>query len=472
MPRKPKVEKKSIIVEVNGTPITVILHPPAGPRTSWYAYSAGWVSSRSTGQADFDEAVKIVKGMLEQGGRRPELNSAILSDEELEEIQRTHFRRKTDPDAQRRAQKSLEECLDALNAFKAISGLSSVAAATPDDCAAFQRTALTLPKNWRQQYPKSKKITKTISPNSALKWSRCLASTFERANRAAGKKCVRGVVDERKLLTMNPWTQFTWIEGSKPAIRQFDGQELLGLLTFMEEVWKDVPVASAALKVFLWSGCRKSEVAGLTWDSLRVIGDEYHFEVVGKWGVERWFRIPGLVYRELAGLRSSSSPMVFASYSEQIQRRHAENIGCIKKIREDFTAQNFGRWIYERVKEWAEKHGKERAFLHVFRKTALQHARRGEDINRQVAEDARLGEAVMMTAYVKETDDELRARSNRTYHRILASLPAEVVRRYGHAERPPLPLEEQLAAATVARNWSLVAALSAKLAKLSTSDAG
>jgi hypothetical protein len=43
---------------------------------------------------------------------------------------------------------------------------------------------------------------------------------------------------------------------------------------------------------------------------------------------------------------------------------------------------------------------------------------------------------------------------------------------YGHAERPPVPLEEQLAAATAARNWSLVAALSAKLAKLSTSDAG
>jgi hypothetical protein len=40
--------------------------------------------------------------------------------------------------------------------------------------------------------------------------------------------------------------------------------------------------------------------------------------------------------------------------------------------------------------------GKGGEHLHVFRKTSLQYARRGEDVNRQVAADARLGEGVMM----------------------------------------------------------------------------
>jgi integrase len=465
MPRKPKVEKRTITVLVNGSPVAVVLHPPADRRKSWYAYTAGWISSKSTGQGDFNEAVKVVEDMLSNGGRRAELKNRLLSDDELEQIQRAHFGRKTDADAQRRARKSLEECLDALSAFRAISGVSPVSAATPDDCAAFQRKALTLVRNWRSKHPRSKETTATVSSNTVLKWSRCLASAFERANRLAGKKCVRGVVDEGKLLTSNPWTQFTWIEGSKRPIRQFDSDELLGLLAFLEETWNDVPVAAAVIKVFLWSGCRKLEVTGLTWDMLRIVGNEYHFEVVGKWGVERWFRIPPPVYCDLLALRTPPSQFVFAAYTGQIQKRHADNIGCTKKIREDFTASNFGRWVYERVKEWADKCGKGRAFLHVFRKTALQHARRGEDINRQVAEDARVGEAVMMTSYVKETDQELRARSNRTFARILASLPAEVARRYGHAEPTPTPLEQLLQVAITAKDWDRVAALSARMAK-------
>jgi hypothetical protein len=41
MPRKPKVEKHTITVVINGAPIDVVLHPPTGSRMSWYAYWAG-----------------------------------------------------------------------------------------------------------------------------------------------------------------------------------------------------------------------------------------------------------------------------------------------------------------------------------------------------------------------------------------------------------------------------------------------
>src|SRR5262245_31954522 len=176
MPRKPRLEKKTITVVVNGTPVAVILHPPAGRRTSWFAYWSGLVASRSTGQADFNEAVKVVEDMLKNGGSRAELKHALLTDEELEQLQRVHFARKTDPAAKARSAKSLAECLDALSAFQAISGLSPVSRATPDDCAAFQRTALSVAKNWRSKHPRSKETAETISPNTVLKWSRCLAS--------------------------------------------------------------------------------------------------------------------------------------------------------------------------------------------------------------------------------------------------------------------------------------------------------
>jgi integrase len=441
----------------------VILHPPEGSRRSWYAYWTGLTASRSTGQFDFSEAVKSVQDMLQNGGRRAQLKDVFLPDDELEKIQQVHFGRKTSPDARNRAEKSLAEVLDAINAFKTITGLSPISAATPDDCAKFQRKAITLPKNWRSKHSKTKETSATISANTVVKWSRCLASAFERANRTAGKKCVRGVVDENKLLNSNPWTKFTWIEGSQTIIRHFSAEELLGLLTHLEDNWQSVAVAAAAIKVFLWSGCRKLEVAGLKWDMLRIVGNEYHFEVVGKWGVERWFRIPESVYRELNALRTPASPFVFARYTEQIQTQHAENVGCIRKIRADFTAKNFGRWVYERVKEWAEKNGKDKVFLHIFRKTALQHARRGEDINRRVAEDARVGESVMMTAYVKETDDELRARSNRTFARIAASLTSEVARRYGYNEQNRTDFEQQMLKAVAGKDWERVETLSVLL---------
>src|SRR5262249_36936244 len=157
MPRKPKAEKKTVTVVVNGTPVTVTLHPPSGARTSWYAYWPGLVASRSTGQADFNEAVKVVEDMLRNGSRRAELRHALLSDEEFEQLQRAHFGRKTDPAPRRRAEKSLEEVLDAINALKEITGPSPVSAPTPDDSAAFQRNALTLPKNRQAKHPTSNK---------------------------------------------------------------------------------------------------------------------------------------------------------------------------------------------------------------------------------------------------------------------------------------------------------------------------
>lgn len=464
MPRKPKPPVRQVLlVPVNGKQVTVYLHPPSGSRMTWYAYWQGLGNPKSTGQTTIEEATAAAQAMLTNGGKMAAAADAILSDEEFEAIQRRHFDKKTDPAARVRAEKTLEDCLNAIAAFKAITGLNPIASATPDDCERFQIEALQRPKNWRQKYPKSKDKVGRLSPNTVLKWSRSLQAAFERANRNANRrKCVRGVVDASKLLASNPWSQFSWVDGVQPPIRQFDSEELLSLLDYLETDWKEVPLGALAAKVFLWSSARKLEVASLQWSQVRTIGQEFHFQIVGKWGVERWFRLPDGVYREML-LHRAESPYVFASYNDQIRSCHADRPGTVRKITREYDAKNFGRWFYERIKEWSKDSTKGTAFVHVFRKTTLQHARRGEDINRQVAADARVGETVLMTNYVKETDEEMRQKSNRTYQRILASLSPEVARRYGYIEANITDLARRLQAATEAQDWPLVAALAARL---------
>lgn len=466
MPRKPKLEKHTVLVTVDSVPVTVVLHPPTGTRTSWYAYWAGLMSSRSTGQQRLEDAVIAVENMVKNGGERATLQDTVLSDDEFEALQRAHFGRKTDPVEKARAEKTLKTCLEAIAAFRQITGRQPITRATADDCAAFQRTALTLPKNWRHQYPRSKKVVENLSANTILKWSRALQAAFERASTSAGRKCIRGVVDEKKLLAQNPWNQFTWIEGKKRPIRQFDGTELLSFLDYLTTQWPNVTVATLLAKLCLWSSSRRAESVGLQWSSLRIVGNEYHFEIVGKWGVEKWFRIPDRLYQELLQIKTNS-PYVFAAYTEQLRRfyERSKRPTLAHLVGAEFSPECLGDWFHERIVGWSKALPKGRASMHVFRKTSLQYARTGLDVNRQVAKDARVSECVMMTNYVKETDEEMRQASNRTFHRILASLTPDVARCYGHVEVGPSSLEQQLQAAIVAKNWPLVAELSARLAQ-------
>jgi hypothetical protein len=104
------------------------------------------------------------------------------------------------------------------------------------------------------------------------------------------------------------------------------------------------------------------------------------------------------------------------------------------------------------------------ASTHVFRKTSLQYAHRGEETSRRVAKDAGLNQSVLMTHYVEEMDPELRDASNRTFERILASLPTEVARRYGYVDQPHSDLEKRLHVALENRNWPQVSELASQLA--------
>ena len=183
--------------------------------------------------------------------------------------------------------------------------------------------------------------------------------------------------------------------------------------------------------------------------------------------MDKWFRVPEALYRELVGSSKIHSPYVFAAFSDQLRAHHtaSKNPWAASSVHKDFEPENLGEWFYRRIHQWSKSLSRGAAYIHVFRKTTLQYALRGEGMISQVAADARLGAGVMMTSYVKETDEEMRHRSNRTFARILASLSPEVARRYGHVMAPVDPLAVKLQEAIAAQNWDLAATLSAELAK-------
>jgi len=207
-------------------------------------------------------------------------------------------------------------------------------------------------------------------------------------------------------------------------------------------------------------------MASLKWDDLRVVGSESHFEIVGKWGVEKWARLPEGLMHELQALRVRS-PFVFAAYNEQLRDfyQRTKQTQFARLVGDEFSPEAFASWFHERMVDWSRKTGHPPATPHTFRKTALQHARRGEDLNQQVAFDAKLSESVMMAHYVSVRDEELRQSSNRTYQRILLSLSLEVAVRYGYRpDNKVADLERRLTIAARAKDWATVQNLAAELA--------
>ncbi len=458
MPRKPKKQKEQVQIVVEGVVHSVTLFPPHGREKSWHVYWKGLPTRRSTRQRDYDSAVRAVERMLCNGGRIPDQQSQSMSDEEFVEIQLRYYERiKAKPE-------TIKSCLEAISAFQDISGVSPISTATADDCARFQDEALKLPKNWRVRYGSEERRKKKLSDENVerlsdltvLKWSTTLRAAFNRGNVNAGKKCVRNVVSPRKLLTSNPWDEFTWIESKKTVeVRQFDPNELVSILDFFEAKYPSMPIAQLTAQTFFWSCARRKEISSLKWSQLRIVGDEIHFDIVGKWNVRKWFRIPGRLYSELLEIRTES-PFVFAAYPEQLRRHHehSRRPKNAERIRSDFAPCNFGDWFYHGIVKWSEGQPDGSACVHVFRKTGLQSAVDGEAENRQVAEDACVTVQVMNTHYTPEQERQFRAKSNRMFNRIASSLPPEVLTRYGYTPKANDPLVIKLEQAYRNQDWA------------------
>src|SRR5262249_16386511 len=152
-----------------------------------------------------------------------------------------------------------------------------------------------------------------------------------------------------------------WIGGEERPIRQFDSDELLSFLDYLAARWPGITVALALTKVFLWSQARRLEVASLSWPQAKVIGAECHFAIVGKRGVEKWFRVPEALYHELLALRTDS-PYVFAAYNSQLRGYYERNLPCkARMVGNEFGPVNLADWFHERIVQWSEALPKGRA---------------------------------------------------------------------------------------------------------------
>ncbi|MGB7286079.1 MAG: hypothetical protein WBC71_04025, partial [Salaquimonas sp.] len=65
------------------------------------------------------------------------------------------------------------------------------------------------------------------------------------------------------------------------------------------------------------------------------------------------------------------------------------------QVRDDFSPEDVGEWFYRRIADWSANLPSGSANVHDFRKTTLQYARSGEDVNRQVAADAHVSAEVI-----------------------------------------------------------------------------
>ncbi|MGI9177589.1 MAG: hypothetical protein ACR2IT_07010, partial [Pirellulales bacterium] len=448
--------KHVINIAVDGQSVPVTMFPPEGRWRSWYAYWKGLTNRVSTRTRDLTKAVEVVTAMLNGSDPSP---AATLTDDELIEIQRRHFETQGVGRKKPKSSKaSLREVLSAIAAFQIHSGLSPISVATAADCEQFMKKALTLPRNWRQAHSK---IATPLSPFTVYKWLGALQGAFQRANRNAGRACIRSVVPAERLLTTNPWNEFAWIPKPEATVRHFTGEELVDFLAHLRTAWPTVTAGELMLKVFLWSWGRRQEVAGLTWDALRLVDDECHLFMAGKWRVEKWFRIPRPVYDELLAHRTSS-PFVFAAWSDQLRSHHISQgrADIAAKIR-GYSPENAGRWFYERMSNWSEGEGT----VHMLRKTAMRFARIGEDLSEAVARDASVTTAVMLGHYAPDHDPEMRAKSNRMFRRIRDGFGIEVAKAFGYEQSPTEALEQRLREATLAKDWELVGRLSAELAR-------
>ncbi|WP_145093252.1 hypothetical protein [Anatilimnocola aggregata] len=253
----------------------------------------------------------------------------------------------------------------------------------------------------------------------------------------------------------------------KKAKRHFNDEELLSVLDFLEREWSSVTAAAVAVKTCLWTWNRVAELANLSWDDCKQIGQECHFSILGKWNKLKWARLPLGLVEELRAIRTNS-PFVFAAYSKQVRSHylHAGQNGIAAQVNAEYSPEAFVSWFQDRIKQWAVATGRKEVTVHVFRKTSLQNAKRGEDVNRLVAKDAKLSEAVMTGYYTSEEDEEMRHASNRSFHRLVLSLSHEVASRYGYRPENKLTdLKERLTAATAVEDWSLVGQLAAELSR-------
>jgi hypothetical protein len=231
---------------------------------------------------------------------------SVLTWEDWDAIQATHFKRRED---RRPAGRTLEECRKAQRLFVAVTGVETASAVDVDLVGRFQDECLGRKSKFGRTYGKTT-VVKTLSH---------LSASFNRRNRNAGRKCVRGSVPSERLLESNPFEGTGWVKAEKTPLRQFGPEQLTSFLA-----WKYLggcPLVFLFAKVSLWGCGRLEEMTELQWDWMDADGYISIPGYIAKWGKERTVQIPPTLLAEIEEHRNGS-PYVWAGYVGQLRAYH------------------------------------------------------------------------------------------------------------------------------------------------------
>ena len=148
----------------------------------------------------------------------------------------------------------------------------------------------------------------------------------------------------------------------------------------------------------------------------------------------------------------------FATTTPKKEQVLADNVS------QQYDPTAFADWFHSKMVRWSKTAPNGHATQHAFRKTGLQLAYQGGVADSLIASDASITDSVMHGNYVDDTDQELLLKSNRTFERIVASLPLKVAERYGYnPEEEGAGLPDLLKAAIDRQDWDVVEELMAKI---------
>ena len=404
-----KKKWKSIVIERYGEMLIAYLHPPGAVGNSrfWsFTCRKAGVQRKSLKVTTFADARQAALNWFTKEEIRKDQSAPRLSWQEWEQIQKAYFDKKAD---QKRAGRTLDACLDSKKLFLSITDAADASAVTPDLVEQFQhKTLKTISKSGRLY--RASTVRRTLGHMSA---------SFNRCRITAGKKCQRGIVPPERLLTVNPFEQVGWLDGSQRVKRHLSHAELRALLSW--RMFGSSPLISAVLKVSVWGCGRIEEITELRWDWISNDGIICVPDDMAKWGQGRQFRIPTALCRELENFRSKS-PFVWDATIAELRVYHIQRGGKGSAVQlAEFTPARFRGRLQKWIQAWAEESNLTNVSHHTLRKTAMQWSRE-EQLRKAENAFAELSNVGIDVAKKHYTTDPARLRAETLFQNISREL--------------------------------------------------
>jgi len=338
---------KQISVNVAGRMVQAYLHPPntvKNPKYWYYSCDEIGASRRSLKVTTLVDARVAVTSLITDS--LTSVRNAGLSWSEFRAIQVTHFGMRAN---EKKSGRTLEAGNCSLRMFLALVNPESPGDVTPDMVGRFQILCR----------------EKGYSPATVHKALTHLSSGFNRCCASSGRRCIRGVVDDSKLLGSNPFMHVRWIEPRVSVKRQFGVDDIKNLMSW-PKIGK-IPSSRLFIQVSLWSAGRIEEMTEIKPEWL----DGCYLTIpdsVAKWGKGRCVRFPESIAAQLAkGWRS---------FPEEL-RQHHRSVGKSNLAVQvmDFEPRRFQYRMQRIIRDWAYRNNVRGLSHHSLRRTALQWSR-------------------------------------------------------------------------------------------------